>query len=97
LPYCNRGKIWENRNQSEAAIEDYTSAIALQPDEAALWRIRAFLFRKIGNYAAAIADLSQAIDLNPRFRHTYEVRAELRKLLGDDFGCRSDLEKAAQL
>jgi serine/threonine protein kinase/tetratricopeptide (TPR) repeat protein len=68
LAYQNLGQVYLQKKMPDQAIEQYTRAIALQPDSASLYRARAFanLDRKPSTPAQrahAAADLDQAIRL----------------------------------
>ncbi len=61
--YYNRGIVHLNLGNEQAAIEDYTQAIRLDPNHADAYNSRANIYRQLGNKEEAIADFHQAADL----------------------------------
>ena len=57
--YRRRGKINEKLRQNDAALEDYTKALAIAPDSALILSDRSDVFKRKGEYAKAIADLDK--------------------------------------
>lgn len=57
------------------AVEDFTSAAALDPTNADFYHNRGFSLRKQGRFEAAIADYTRAIELNPGHCRAYYNRA----------------------
>ena len=64
--YIHRGLAYEALGNLQQAIEDYTVAILLDPDDGEAYRLRGFASRRLGMDAEAIADLRRAADLNHR-------------------------------
>lgn len=81
--FRRRGKINEKLNQLVPAIEDYTHAIALSPNNHLYLSDRAEVYSKKGEYSKAIADLDKYLKLvkspNPR---TFYARSALYAKLG---------------
>lgn len=81
--FRRRGKINEKLNQLVPAIDDYTHAIALSPNNHLYLSDRADVYNKKGEYSKAIADLDKYLKLvkrpNPR---TFYARSALYTKLG---------------
>lgn len=61
-----RGTLRESKGESEAAIADFTRAIAIQPNGAGAYSRRAGVHAKRGEGELAIADYTKAIELAPK-------------------------------
>ncbi|XP_068175955.1 small glutamine-rich tetratricopeptide repeat-containing protein alpha [Antennarius striatus] len=54
-----------------AAVEFYSKAIAINPDNAVYYCNRAAAYSKLGNYAGAVQDCEQAIGIDPNYSKAY--------------------------
>jgi len=79
----SRGNLWHRRGDCAAAVEAYTRAIQVWPQEGAFYRNRARTFIEMGNFAAAAADLEQAATLAPEHPDLALRRAELAFYMRD--------------
>jgi tetratricopeptide (TPR) repeat protein len=78
------GNSYGNRREHEAAVEDYSRAIVLDPAYAEAYYSRGILYwRELGNPGRAIRDLSQALELDSRRVEAYLNRGLAFKLRGD--------------
>ena len=68
--YYNRAVIRQKCGRYEAAIDDYTRAARLAPDDDIYYN-RGLAYQCLGNPLAAIADYSRAIRLNPADAEAY--------------------------
>jgi len=50
----------------QAAIQDYSNAIELQPNDGANFAARGQVHFQMGDYPAALQDYNRAIELNPK-------------------------------
>jgi tetratricopeptide (TPR) repeat protein len=81
------------------AIDDYTQAIAAQPNFLAAYSARGGAYLQVNQSQNAFQDLTQAIvgapnSTNPELFYN---RGVVRSRLGDDAGARRDFERAAEL
>ena len=60
-----RGGVWERRDMIDHAIEDYGTALRLDPELADIFNARGELWRKKGDRPKALQDFGAAIRLNP--------------------------------
>ena len=70
----NRGNSHIELGNYQAAIEDYTEAIKLDPNDAVAYNNRATSKAELGNYQAAIADYTEALELDPNDAVAYNNR-----------------------
>ena len=79
------------------AIEDYSKAIELDPDDADAYYNRGVAKKKLKDYYGAINDYSKAIELKPDYADAYVNRGISKEDLGDLNGACADWKKAASL
>jgi tetratricopeptide (TPR) repeat protein len=73
--YSNRGYAFRKLGDYEAAVEDYSAAIALSPASSTrLHNNRAYCLAKLGRYQEAIADYDAVVALDPDNVHAYHNR-----------------------
>jgi len=78
LGYYVRGRIYADRQQIDAAVADFSTAIIYKPDFVEAYYRRALLYIwPLGTYDLAMSDLSQAIALNPNLSNAYLERGNL--------------------
>ena len=54
---------WEDKDNYDQAIKDWSEAIRLKPDYELAWYSRSFAHKELGNTAEAYADLEKAVEL----------------------------------
>jgi tetratricopeptide (TPR) repeat protein len=67
VAFFNRGNALYQQGNFEAAVKDYTQAIALKPNYADAFYNRGLSLYQQGNFEAAVKDFNQAIALKPYF------------------------------
>lgn len=72
--YVRRADAYRQTGRDTAAIADYGSAIALEPETADAYNGRGLARVKQGLYRSAVADYDQAIGLKPDFAFAYTNR-----------------------
>lgn len=73
--YFRRAEAEHSLNQREKAIEDYSTAIKLHPDEVFLYLRRGREYRVIKDSEKALADFDAAIKLKPQWAELYNMEA----------------------
>ena len=94
--YISRG-CFKGTESHEDAIEDYTKAIEIEPNNVFAYRLRGDSKRKLGDYQGAINDYSKAIEIYPNKAYLYDYRASAKRKLGDNEGADEDDRKAEKL
>jgi tetratricopeptide (TPR) repeat protein len=79
----NQGNAKAELEEYEAAIEDYTEAIELDPQNVDAYFNRGVTRADLGRYEAAIEDYSRAIDADPEDVPALLNRAEMYIVTGD--------------
>jgi Tfp pilus assembly protein PilF len=77
LAYYNRGQVFMNNGLFQDAIEDYSTAIKLNPYYEDAYYNRALAFEKSGHPDRAIKDYERAISLNPSNYQAFNNRGVL--------------------
>ncbi len=95
--HLNRGIIMEEGSNLDAALADFSAAIALNPEYPALYEHRGLANAKLGKGSAALDDLAAALRLSPEDAELHASRAVVRTLLGDDKGALIDLNEAIRI
>ncbi|GIL91320.1 hypothetical protein Vretimale_17737 [Volvox reticuliferus] len=80
-----------------AAIEGYTRAIDLNPNNAIYWANRAAAHIKLENYGAAVADAEKATEIDPKYIKGYYRRGDAHFALGKYKLALKDLRTAAKV
>jgi tetratricopeptide (TPR) repeat protein len=69
-------------DQTSAAIEAYSGAIALRRDSMLGWLKRGDTYRRRGEYPPALRDLQQAVALDPTAPRPIELRGDVTDAIG---------------
>jgi tetratricopeptide (TPR) repeat protein len=72
--YYERGMSLYNQSNYDAAIQEFTEAIRIDPNYALAYYNRGNSYRYKNDYDRAIADYTQAIRLDPNYRNAYSNR-----------------------
>ncbi|MGF1567478.1 MAG: tetratricopeptide repeat protein [Nodosilinea sp.] len=93
--YDDRGLAKLMAAQPEAAISDFTQALALNNEDIRALFNRGCACHQMGRWGDALADLNQVLAIAPDHARTYLKRGLLRQALGDEAGAIADLHQAA--
>lgn len=63
--YLNRGKIFLRLSQLQKALDDFSTAVKLAPEEAAGWALRGQARLRLGDFSDAEKDLTEALHRSP--------------------------------
>ncbi|MCL2805467.1 MAG: tetratricopeptide repeat protein [Treponema sp.] len=81
--HFDRGEIFRNRSEWDAAIREYTEAIRFDINYPEAYNMRGLSYRSKGDHDRAIADFSVAIGLNPNYSWAYRLRGNSHQNKGD--------------
>ena len=95
--YTGRGYAHYRQQDYQAAVADYTKAIALDPRFATAYINRGVAYRKLDRLKLAIADYSKAIRLKPDSVVAYNARGIVYRHLGQFDKAIADYSKAIRL
>ena len=71
MAYCRRGLNRSEMGDKTGAIEDYTRAIEIEPNNAYAYNNRGFTRYSLGDKHGAIQDYMKAIRINPKYTLAY--------------------------
>jgi tetratricopeptide (TPR) repeat protein len=91
--YHNRGVIYMQLRQLEAAIGDFDQALALDAQSADAFLNRGVCYRLLGQDEQALADFNRALELNPGLALGYRNRAGVYFAMHQYEKARSDAQK----
>lgn len=97
LSLIEEGDSLQKSGFFEGAIESYTKAIELNPENAHAYHKRGWARAHLGDIAGEFEDWSKAIELNPQFDAAYRDRAVARVAKRDYPGAIEDGNKAIKL
>ncbi len=95
--YLERGLNLSEQNEFVEAIEAYTQAINLNPDNAIAYYNRGLAFYHLRNHGAALEDFSKTIRLKPDVAAPYKNRGLIFMYLEDYESAIADFEQAGKL
>ena len=98
--YYHRGNAKIKLKDFQGAIDDYTKAIGINPNNASFYKNRASAKNELGDYQGAIPDFDKAITINPNnqtTRTSYKYRGVSKALVGDQNGACDDWRQATSL
>jgi len=94
---CNKGDVYASAGQHDKAVEAFSEAISLKPNDAENYRRRGNMYGAIREYDKALADLDKAIELDPKNADCYCSRGILHAYLGKHDKALADFDKAIEL
>jgi tetratricopeptide (TPR) repeat protein len=97
IAYNNRGLAFQTMGQFGRAIQDYTTAITLNPVEYLAYRSRGIAYYEMGQLDRAIEDFTAAIMLRPTRADLYASRGLVFEAMGQFDNAMEDLNKAITL
>ena len=95
--FSDEGHEHYDRGDWKLAIENFTEAIRLQPEDPRYYQSRGWAFRQAGEYEKSMADFTKAIELDSSFEGFYIDRAHLYFLLDNYDKAIDDYTKAIRL
>ncbi len=95
--YKQRGHEKSAKGDYAGAIEDFTQALKLKPDDVDAYNARARTKTQSGDYTGAIEDYTQAIKHNSQDGIIYIQRAQARLKLKDFIGAIEDYNRSLKL
>jgi tetratricopeptide (TPR) repeat protein len=94
----NRGMLQAAAHRDDAAVADFNSALARDPNLASAYMGRGLAMMRAARYDAARADFTHAIDLAPADLHVaYFNRGEAQEAAGNLVAAYHDYRKAQEL
>jgi Flp pilus assembly protein TadD len=95
--YQGRGYAFAKNQQFQEAIQDYTEAIKIKPNDPRIYEQRAAVEMKMYDYDKALADYSELIKLKPNEVRYLNYRAYIYEVKDDVQNSMADTEKVLKL
>jgi tetratricopeptide (TPR) repeat protein len=95
--YQQRGYAAATNQQFQDAINDYSEAIKINPEDARIYEQRAAVEMKLNDNDKALADYAEAIRLKPNEVRYYAYRSYIYEIKGDIKNSMADTEKVLKL
>lgn len=95
--YYKKGVSYRTAGRYKEAIEQYTNAIRLQPNDTMVYFRRGITYKLTNKLEEAIADFNRSIHLDPNYNRVYIERAITLDLLGHVLDAIIDLTKSLEL
>ncbi|MGC2235519.1 MAG: protein kinase [Pyrinomonadaceae bacterium] len=95
--FYRQGDKFYSQKKYDKAIEAYTKAIELNPNDFGLYNNRAVVYHATGEYEKAIADYGKAIELNPYHFSSFNNRGAAYEDIGNIEQAINDYRKALEL
>lgn len=95
--YFNQGLDAFNTGDYQQAIEAYTNALRLDPNDAASYNNRGTTYFRLGQYEQAREDYAAAITVNDEYALAYYNRGNVNYVLSNDEDAISDLTRSIEL
>jgi tetratricopeptide (TPR) repeat protein len=97
LAFNNRANANDALGYSDAAIDDYSRALAIDPHYGNALYNRGSTYLEIGKLDLATADFVAVLELNPSFAFAYNKLGVVRRTTGDFAQAITDLSRAIEL
>src|SRR5439155_111926 len=95
--YQQRGFASAKNQQLQEAVQDYTEALKIEPNNVRIYEQRAAVEMKMYAYDKALADYSEASKLKPNEVRYYNYRAYIYEAKEDNQNSMAETEKALQI
>src|SRR5207237_6472647 len=95
--YQGRGYAFAKNQQLQEAIQDYTEALKIKPNDPRIYEQRAAVEMKMRDYDKALADYSEIIKLKPNEVRYYNYRAYIYETKEDLKNSMADTDKVLKL
>jgi len=95
--YNHRGLVYFSLSQYENAMDDFTKAIEIEPNDTRVYTNRGLTYRMLKNYERALEDFNRSLELNPLWPDTFYGRSLTYYDLGDIRSAIEDCDRAITL
>ncbi|KST65182.1 tetratricopeptide repeat protein [Mastigocoleus testarum] len=95
--YVKLGDRFLEKTEYERAMENYTQALQIKPNETEIYYKRGFAKYQLGNYQGAIEDCTWVITNHPNYVKAYNYLGDARYQLGDYEGAIADYSEVIRL
>lgn len=97
VAHYNRAVEYRKAGQYDRAVDDYSRALALQPDDAGTYDNRGIAYVLMGDYDHGLQDFDKAIALQPKNANAHFNRALTRERMGHLAEALADVQQVLAL
>jgi len=97
IAYERRGYALVKNQQFQDAVQDYTEAIKIKPNEPRIYEERAYAEMKIYAYDKALEDYAELVKLKPQEVRYYNFRASIYEAKEDSKNTMAETENALKI
>ena len=95
--YADRARAAANRGDDEAAVQDFTCGLELDPRNVDLFNERGIAYDNLGRLEEALADYNAALEIDSLYPYAYNNRANIYYARGDYQAALADYARAIEL
>ncbi len=95
--YNHRGLVYFTLSEYDKAIDDFTTAIKMAPNDTRVYTNRGLTYRMLKKYDESLADFNKSVELNPLWPDTFYGRSLTYYDLGDIQRALEDCDKAISI
>lgn len=95
--YNHRGLVYFTLSEYDKAIDDFTTAIKMAPNDTRVYTNRGLTYRMLKKYDESLADFNKSLQLNPLWPDTFYGRSLTYYDLGDIQKALEDCDKAISI
>ncbi len=95
--YNHRGLVYFTLSEYDKAIDDFTTAIKMAPNDTRVYTNRGLTYRMLKKYDESLADFNKSLELNPLWPDTFYGRSLTYYDLGDIQRALEDCDKAISI
>jgi tetratricopeptide (TPR) repeat protein len=92
-----RAAALAGQQQYQRAIDDFSAALDITPDDPGIYERRAYVELKLGDYDHALADYNELIKRKPNEARYYLLRSYIYEVKGDAADGITDCDKVLQM
>ncbi len=93
----NKGNVYASAGQRDKALEAFSEAISLKPNDAESYMRRGSMYAVMREYDKASTDLDKAVELDPKNANCYCGRGILHAYMHKDDKALADFDKAVEI
>lgn len=95
--YNHRGLVYFTLSEYNKAINDFTTAIKMEPKDTRVYTNRGLTYRMLKKYAESLKDFNKSLELNPLWPDTFYGRSLTYYDLGDINRALEDCDRAISI
>lgn len=95
--YVNRALTYAENRHFADAISWLDEALAIDPNDADIWKLRGVYYQSFNNFSDAVASFDKAIAINPRDASLWTIRGGALGMMGRKTEALASFDKALDI